>query len=327
MNSTMIYGRGVAALTAAWILAGRGFSVRLAGDRLASSLQLMLDPATVQLLDEVFGLQLRNEPFSHSLSRRIILGWNSATEISESASLSVPHDALVNRLNKCLQHRFACSIESSKQSAKRVSAQFEIHATGRNQHNGLSFGNRVATMAAVVLRGCWETSVIERTDYGWAFLVPSSKRHGCLFAVAANPKMNPADVLETTIKNCSIGQNAELLTASQSWRAIAPTLSHPLVTQSSIRIGESAFSLDPICGDGIGYAVRSALLAATVFADHAQQERRGLNYYAARLVRAFYAHLVGCAQMYAGWINAGWADELQSTQRGISYLRHQMAIQ
>ncbi|MCA9206094.1 MAG: hypothetical protein KDA59_23745 [Planctomycetales bacterium] len=326
MNSVLIYGQGIAALTAAWELAKRGHTVNLVGRGDLTAIQLALDPITVQLLEEIFHTRLVRQPFSHPISRRSIRGWYSTPTTIETDSLSISLDALVDHLRECLKKRFPISVTFWNQLPRVFPHHFVICATGRRDSDALTFGGRVAAMATVQLQSSLDSSVVERTDYGWAFLLPSSEDQAHLFASAANTDRVPMDLLDATTKSCSFRNSISIREAFQNWRRVAPSLSHPLATPSEIFVGESAFSVDPICGDGVGYAVRSALLAAIVVADQTRYETHGRKYYVARLLRAFYAHLAGCANVYAGWRDAGWSEEVQCMKRGMLYLRNQTAV-
>lgn len=321
MSAILIHGRGIAALTVACELASRGFSVTLTGHRKSRDMQLAIESNTVQLIDEVFDFRLREQPFAHRITKRIIRGWTMTNDVAEVESLSVPIQALADALAKHLRKRFGSLLSwRSAFQRKKSSGGFVVHATGRRQAGGLTFGHRVATMASVNMIGIGEASVIARTEYGWAFLLPHNDHQGTLFAFAADGDQDPNHVLNSTANELGFSEQITFCRTASYWRPVAPSLSYPLVEDCSVLVGESAFTFDPICGDGVGYSVRSALLASAAISDNLRGEVRGLDYYVARLRRAFLAHLSGCARMYAGWDNAGWVNELERTSHGIDYL-------
>ena len=65
-------------------------------------------------------------------------------------------------------------------------------------------------------------------------------------------------------------------------------------------VGDAALVLDPLRGDGVGFALRGALLAQAVLAAIARGDSRAVStrHYAARLTQAFVSHLGGCAAHY-----------------------------
>jgi len=323
MKSLMIRGRGIAAITAAWVLAERGFSVTVAGPSCNRDLQVAIEQDTLKLLEDVFELQLSSLPFAYHLSQRIIRGWHSSPEIVDGDSLSLPLADLVASLEQRLCDRFTGQITWVHEVCQSQCEGIVIHATGRQPADGLTFGRRVATVAEVELSQSTDACVIERTDVGWAFLLPSRAKKASLFAFAANADQSPDDVLDAMPKHGSIGKIVLARQPAQCWRMIAPSLSYPLATETSVLVGEAAFTFDPICGDGVGYAARSALLAATAVADFARGEGRGLQYYEARLLRTFHAHLLACSKVYEGWHAAGWSNESDQTRRGIEFLQNQ----
>lgn len=321
MQQVSINGQGIAAITTAWELAARGFTVLMAGRHHSSSLPLVLEENTIELLERIFGIRLVGHPQFRPISGRVIRGWGGAASVVKSGSIGVTLGSLTGTLRSRLRSCFASSVSWSELIPdSELRAEFSIEATGRKQL-GLSLGNRVATMASVESQHSLNACILERTDFGWAFLVPNSDRQGTLFGFSADRENDPTKVLESTVNNHFSPERITLCKQAQPWRACSPHLSHPLVTHSEILVGEAAFTFDPICGDGVGYAVRSALLAATAVADRYKDDFRGLQYYSARLHRTFSAHLVGCANMYKGWTDAGWRREQEITQKGITYLK------
>jgi len=326
MEQVLIKSQEVAAITTAWELAARGFSVIMAGHRKHRFLPLVLEEHTIALIDSIYGIRLHHDSRVHLLDRREIRGWDSSSGVVDSKALSVSWSSLIDILRSRLKQCFATSVTWSSTSSETENAiEFAIEATGYNQ-NGLSFGQRVATLATVETHDRLSRCVIERTCFGWAFLVLHGNRQATLFAFAADRKFDEEQVMNSTVSDYFATENLVLRENASAWRSCSPTLSHPLVTNQQILVGESAFTLDPICGDGVGYAVRSAVLAATVVADRSQAEFRGHTYYVARLRRAFSAHLTGCANVYAGWANGCWGNELSATQRGVAYLSHQNMV-
>ena len=323
MRRVFVNGQGIAAITTAWELAGRGFSVNVTGHRPSRSLPLVLEEHTVELIENTYGIRLTNGLQSQPISRRVIRGWGSSESVVKTRSLGVTLDSLTDVLRARLQSRFARSVSWSEPIPESEScSDFRIEASGRNQR-GLSFGNRAATMATVKIQHSLNACVLERTDFGWAFLVPHCDQHGTLFGFAADSESDPTEILDSTVFNHFRPERIRLRDQAKPWRACSPQLNRPLVTQSNLLVGESAFTLDPICGDGVGYAARSALLAATAVVDRFKADFRGLRYYSARLHRTFLAHLVGCANMYSDWIGSGWKRERELTQKGIMYLNDQ----
>lgn len=81
-------------------------------------------------------------------------------------------------------------------------------------------------------------------------------------------------------------------------------------------VGEQAANLDPISGEGVPFALRSALLAAAVCHAHKQQNTSStetlLNHYQARICYSFTQHLKGCSSFYRDSLNhlPGWQEDI-----------------
>ena len=327
MTHVRIRGRGIAALTAACMLAGRGHQLIITGPPTNNCLQLALNADTVALIDDLHGLQLAAHPEARWIERRIVRGWHDGPVSVDAPVLSLPASLVAECLEHSLRSSYADRLEWRRDESDCEPDRFTIDAAGPGhplhtvQSTGLTFGNRVATSAAFRVKGPNDVAILERTPLGWLFLLPSRGDHATLFVVVAQPSHDPEQTVDSAIVSSPISAIVGARQAAQPWRLIAPTLQHPLATRRFIRIGEAAFTFDPLCGDGVGYAVRSALLAATVVDDLAYGEPRGLEYYHARLTRTFRAHLQACTTCYEGWQPVGWSGELARARRGISFLQ------
>ena len=79
-------------------------------------------------------------------------------------------------------------------------------------------------------------------------------------------------------------------------------------------------SLDPICGDGSGHAVREAILATAVIRGSARSGM--LEHYQSRLHLAFERHLTLCRNYYLTGNSGPWWDaETSLLDRGLAWTR------
>jgi hypothetical protein len=321
--SILVHGRGVSAMTAAWILAEQGYHITIVGPSYNQDLQVAINQDTLSLLNEIFQVQLQEVPTAHWIRGRLV-GWNGESDAVSEGSLSIRTGALTHELESQLTKRFNGSVSWTDEKIDLEEATFTFEASTKlqdRQVSSLSFGKRVATIASARMSDSSNFSRVEQTKLGWQFLLPTSENEGKLFVIVANPDLCPKSCVETAVQDssfCSIVQSVEDI---QPWVLVAPKLSQPLVAANRIRIGEGAFSFDPVCGDGIGYAVRSSLLATTTFFDLIRGEFRGLEYYRARILKTFQAHLHGCANVYSGWSADGWAGEIAVTLKGLEFLK------
>ena len=81
---------------------------------------------------------------------------------------------------------------------------------------------------------------------------------------------------------------------------VTPGLSERLIATHHIRVGDAAMALDPLRGDGSGFALRGALLAqAVIAAINAGLAREAcFEHYEQRLQNVFLSHLRGCSAHY-----------------------------
>src|SRR5262249_18408498 len=108
----------------------------------------------------------------------------------------------------------------------------------------------------------------------------------------------------------------------------APWIREPLCRPGQIAAGEAAARLDPLCGDGTGFAVRSAILAASVIDGISRGRPVGaaLRPHRHRLHLAFAQHLRTCLAFYttAGF-DASWTAEREHTTDALSRLEAKLA--
>lgn len=88
-------------------------------------------------------------------------------------------------------------------------------------------------------------------------------------------------------------------------------------------IGDAAFCVDPISGDGTGYAIRGAILATSVvdgIACSRVDYNNGLYHYTLRLRQAFVAHLKACISYYSvGFSSLSWQAEIDLMQTAFAH--------
>jgi flavin-dependent dehydrogenase len=101
--------------------------------------------------------------------------------------------------------------------------------------------------------------------------------------------------------------------------AAHPRIVDPLGGPGWLCGGTAAVAFDPISGDGTGYAIREAILAAAVMRSEAVPADL-LAHYRARVVAGFKRHLEACRQFYAtGGTGPWWREELARIEDGIRW--------
>jgi hypothetical protein len=186
------------------------------------------------------------------------------------------------------------------------------------------WGRRQVIAGTVAIAGRSEVSQLETTRRGWVFLVPQGAGSAMVQAMAPAPPCEPDRYLgeriaETREIRQLIRRPPEAVTTFDA----APSIAEPLSRPGWIAAGGDAIRVDPLCGDGVGYAVRSAILAASVI--HAVTRRvpveRALAHHRARLRAALANHLRACLRFHdTADFDATWAAERAATAAGLAEL-------
>ena len=106
-----------------------------------------------------------------------------------------------------------------------------------------------------------------------------------------------------------------------------PRIAAPLCGPGWLACGTAALAFDPLCGDGVGNAIREAILAAAVIRAIADGENVDsvLAHYRGKLLAGFTRHLKLCRQFYlAGNSGPWWDAELDLIVKGIEWCGRRM---
>jgi len=185
-----------------------------------------------------------------------------------------------------------------------------------------SYGRRcvISTEALLVRESDRNTCWIESLPDGWLFLAPVEDGHAVLQAMVSRTPTDPSSVLLGLLEQsmmreiCVINSDHPV----QSFDA-APQISEPLCGPGWIAIGEAAVSLDPVCGDGVGYATRGAALAAGVIngIGSGLSPEDCFSHYRQRLCNTFSAHLRSVLNYYNNAFSSlAWQSEIETMKDG-----------
>jgi hypothetical protein len=216
-------------------------------------------------------------------------------------------------------------------SPKRVDWVVAAGGAAANSAPRRRWGERQIIATECRLRSDADIGVsrIETTPEGWMFLAPTGPGVGMLQAMVAFSSLGSSDVLRGMLRETEEIRNlvrGELGTVRDF--AAAPSMAETVCAPGWIAVGEEAMRLDPVCGDGVGHAIREAILAAAVIdgVSGGLSEDQALSHYRARLLTAFKSHLHACLRFYdsAGFGRA-WDADRAETKRAIHYLDQQLA--
>ena len=321
-----IAGRGIAALACAQRLADAGIPVCVDGPRRRGGPIVLLGAQTLGLLADVF----------HHAAIRYVGYPVSVREVhwrhTAPASVAVPSRAIpLDTLTAFLETRVAASIRFRDGTPPDEDQPFHwrLDATGRRASvarkiagaASTSFGARHILAAVVSLDPPWRHStVIECLDDGWLFLCPTDSDCGVLQlmwpGLPHDPRLTVQDALDrsTHVARCVDVKSLRDIVCFPA----APRILTPLGSDRWLAVGETAFSVDPLCGDGVGSAVYSAMLASALISsasDHKDMSAL-LRHYHLRHRRSFAMHLKHVYDYYQPFLyHAAWASELEKTRQ------------
>lgn len=312
-----IHGDGVAAVCTARLLTDAGVKCKLETIVRPKLAAVLLGQQTQHLLREVFP----DEPTSAglfrgftSIKKRIVL-WGAAKDatVLPHIGLVAPEEDLLGRLWRFVPQDQVASGEGEETEAWRILSSWERQAGDASVN--LSYGNRTARFARIRLRGevgedaCW----VESLPDGWLFLLSLGGREASLISVGGKTE---------TLLGASrlIGQSIDHIRNESTEASAAPRLRLPLVTGHSVACGGAALRFDPLCGEGVGNAVREAFLASAMVraALEGEDEASLADHYISRMMRGFRRHLEHCLEFYrTGGTGDFWRSEAASTEKGI----------
>jgi hypothetical protein len=313
--SVLIRGEGIAGSCCARLLgvAGVPFIVQAQGrPRLPA---VMLTETTQKLLRDVFE---RDDLFAGLPQvRRRIVKWGP-----DGQPLSMPHSAVVvseQELLGRIQFGYCESAPSpARQPAWTIFASAPLHPSAVEQH----FGSRFAAASRVALKSdchpaaCWTESL----ESGWLFLLPSGNGEAWLLSVGGQ-----AESLLASSR--LVNDQIATLNAAKGTFASHPRLMLPLCEPGWLACGSAALGFDPLCGDGVGNAVREAILASAVVRAALQGGDASdlVGLYKSRLLAGLQRHLELCRDFYSsGSSGPWWERQLDDLQRGAAWCAQQV---
>lgn len=310
-----VVGHGIAAATSALLASQRGYEVSFESASNPSERIVSVPRGTVDLVQDLTGL---------SIARTVPSRWITARRVAwESRKFtSIPLEALVfdaDALARAMADRFV-SQEAKPVVAteSRAPTVWTVVAEGRTSGIArVTAGMRQAVGGWIPgLPGLDEaTTLVACVPHAWIFATPHPVSGITLVAVhpATCNGTTPREILEDAVEFLWPGFGARLERHTGRSVLAAPSFAPDCASHGRIAAGEAAISFDPLRGDGVGNAVRGALLAQSVIAAIAggTDERQCLAYYRSRLARAFAEHVQTCSAHYLrAWNAHVWCSEI-----------------
>jgi hypothetical protein len=313
-KSVLIRGEGVAACCCAHLLSRADIPLIVESAERSKVPAIMVGDATQKLVADVFD---RPDLFDDlpRINKRVV-AWGKNCNV-----LSIPHSAVVVS-EEVLLGRIQPELPKVEATPEHP-ALWTIFASrplpqSSEEHQ---FGSRMATASRVAVRpgsdpgACW----IEALDNGWLFLLPGADGAWLLsVGDAAEALLARSHLISKQIADTS---------GSRGSFPSHPRIAEPLCAPGWLACGTAALGFDPLCGDGMGHAIREAILASAVVRAGMEgvDVEALVTHYQNRLVAGFRRHLEACREFYRGGRNGAWWDqELNALNRGLEWCDRQL---
>jgi len=348
MKAATVHGGGVAALTAARLLALKGWTVDLwTGRRVSAGPRLLLSDSTWSLLGALWGLDRDQYPVAHPIRYRTVLTdaapATTTAHIGWSLQLDDLRETLALRLSDTPSGRLTVHREDpvdfhapngdrgwaviAARNADRSQAPDGV-TTFPSATGHVSAGSRCVRAADAPLRRSAprDACAFEWVAAGWLFAAPLDTDRALLqlMTPGADGHDDAAALAEAVSQSRLVSALIEEPTGTNRRWESSPYLKDPWPHLRRIRIGEAAVGFDPICGDGCGHAMRTAVLAVAALdaIESGESPVDVRRHYRQRLGYAFFSHLQTCREIYATAVQSSiWADELRRMDSAESVMR------
>jgi hypothetical protein len=289
-----VRGGGLAGLAVAKLFLDRGAIVCVDVAKARASRVVGISLATLSLVAELFDIDPADLRIGPMVAARRVCWSDDSPSVVEQVSLIC--DAA--RLSDLLLQR----LKRLSPLADDDDFDWIVEASGRPADIGVFGGDRAGRFARVVDAPPENQMTITATSDGWVYTAPHPEDGLAVLLIAptsAQAAAIPADVA-AWLGRAGRQVRADCVVDIGPVVPIAPRLARPMHTANTLLVGEAAMALDPLRGDGTGYALRGALLAQAAIAAAVRDGRREryLAHYENRLQSAFISHLQKCSAHY-----------------------------
>ena len=311
----LVRGGGLAGLAAAKLLHDRGAEVCLAAPAQEAGRILAVSVETLELIADLFDMDIASLQIGPMVGAREV-DWSSG------GTGRVAQAALV-----CDARDLTCVLARKLENDRVMAGRFDdgqadwiVEASGRHAGGGIFGGERVGYFARIADWPVQDATTITTTDQGWIFTAPHPK--GGLSVLMIAPSMQHVaatpDGCANWLARAGLTVRPETISEIGRVQPIAPFLATSLTRGCKIKAGDAALALDPLRGDGTGFALRGGLLAQAVIGAIGAAADRAcyIAHYEARMRSAFVSHLNGCRAFYRAARHAEiWARDIAVMDR------------
>jgi flavin-dependent dehydrogenase len=318
-----IVGAGPAGTTLARILLNRGFAVSIVQKKLPESRVVAIPFSTIRLAAQLWHIS-PNELIEGPVIPRRRVAWTSRDAILIDDPVVVCDIARWS--GELLERLRCCGVELTDKNNDGDSdpVNWLVIASGRkNIDDWVVAGHRMAIAAVVEMIPGFDahSTVIATTSKGWLFAAPGFDKTLAVCFVQPGTEPMPDRYALTAALTEIFPQSTNFEIESCSLPAVvAPALNCVPIEGRKVYIGDAALAIDPLRGDGVGFALRGALLAQAAIAaamDCTLSPSIAIHY-SGRLREVFYSHIANCIRHYAHAQNARlWRREIVAMRSAI----------
>ena len=323
MSKVFVKGQGIAGLAAANRLAHSGLNVEISGHKSSFDRIVTIDPSVEQLFLMEYGNDFfQSIPILRIRSKKVL--WEKKKPQTVSGPLlSLALSDLISQMFNCMPH----TVKTVEKGNSKDSF-FQVIATGRQRENWFRSGDRITLSWEIDKYISEDMCAILASKEGWMFLCSAPNNKMFIQFTVPGRLMNEAE-------KYLVASNASLLLLKYEFNDLAklikdkhfsifdstPIFSDPYPRKNCINIGDAAFSGDPLSGDGIGRAIRSAVHAAALITKP-NQSNKFSRQYIARLALAHMHSLESLCSFYENSIcSLKFADAIIEMRRDIKKLK------
>jgi len=336
-RKAIVLGNGIVGLTCARILLLGGWHVTIVKSSKSTMRTIALQEQTKRILDEIWACDVARICNSRILTgRKIRWAGGETVSTNEISGLCIEvtnmAQALQNRLATSEMVEFCETIPSCRESNFSV---FDALGSGGEKGSLISFGERVMHV--------WQRIEVEQNvgsqlqifsgEGYWLIGLPNPEEDGSTRSMSLQLALPSSDVNqheilkrvmnEPGLTSLQRGLSAPMIEAcfetSSCMISIAPSIRFETGLDLPFLLGSRGMKYDPICGDGTGQGIKSAILA---IAASNSESRFGVDvvrmHMRNRMAGTFCAHLRNCISYYQTIASSfAWQNDIEKMQHGL----------
>lgn len=310
-----IAGCGVSASLSALLAVRQGCCVSFDPGEATHERIVVVPRSTVELVEELTGLSIEDSIVSRWVSSRRIAWEQRVFQEVPAESLILDAGALARAIAQQVLD------ESPQADARQVEGATDWTLVAERTYSldaRETAGKRRAIIGWVEDLPNYDgaSTVVASVPQGWFFASPHPVSGIALVVVSPSvcDGTNFSEVLQDALEFLWPGCRTDLRCSTGPGVLAAPSFAPSCASHGWMAIGEAAVFFDPLRGDGVGNAIRGALLAhaVRVAIEGGQESEDFLVHYRERLAGVFISHLQSSVLHYSrAWNAQIWHQEIE----------------